>query len=110
MKKAEQIISEISDAEKVKRYRELEVIINNNSTIKTKLDELKKIQKEIVHAENLNKPKILKRLKEKYEELYNNFLELPLIAEYLDLQVELNNFLQSFTNIIEDGIKNDLES
>jgi len=93
----------------IKRYYELEKIINNNELIKTKLDELKVIQKEIVHAEALNKEKALKTLKEKYDNLYNEFLETPLIAEYLELQTLINDLLQNFTAIIEEDIKTDLK-
>lgn len=104
------IVEKLKNDKNIQRYRELELIINNNQSIKNKLDELKTLQKEIVHAESLNKTNSHKLLKDKYDNLYNEFIEQPLIGEYLELQTLLNDFLQAFTNIVEEGIKADLNS
>lgn len=110
MNKSNELINNIKNNKEIIRYRELELIINNSPSIKNKLDELKTLQKEIVHAESLNKNNSLIMLKDKYNNLYNEFVNQPLIGEYLELQTMLNDFLQAFTNIIEDGIKVDLNN
>lgn len=100
----ENIIQAINNNDKINRYKELEKIINNNETIKKILDESKTIQKELVHAENLNKPEQLKTLKEKYENKMNELNLQPLLMEYLDLQQEINIFLQETSKTINDAL------
>ena len=43
-----------------------------------------------------------------YNDLYNQIIDFPLIAEYLALQSEINDALQQITQIIEQGIVSDL--
>ena len=103
-----QILEQISEHKLVKRYKELEVVINNNEKLKEKLAKLKAMQKDMVHAETLNKPEMLKEINNSYDILYEEILNFPLVIEYLDLQKMINDFLQDFTSIIESGIKEDL--
>lgn len=109
MKNDQDILKAFSENKNIKRYQELEKIINKNELIKDKLTTLKKIQKEIVHAKSFGKTNALDKLESDYDRLYNEFLQTPLIAEYLELQVLINDLLQNFTSIIEDGIKSDLK-
>lgn len=107
MKIEDKIINGIKENKKIARYQELENIINNNEKISSLLNELKIIQKEIVHAKEYNKTIYLEKLENDYQELYQSIENHPIMAEYLDLQEEINAFLQEFTNIIENGINKD---
>jgi|SRR5690554_2332732 len=104
MKVVNKILDSIENNEKIRRYKELELIINNNTKIKKILDDSKSIQKEIVHAENLSKPKQLKILNIKYNEEIEKLKEQPLLMEYLDLQKEINRFLQDSVNNINNAL------
>lgn len=104
----DKIILEIDNNPKIRRYKELEQIINSNQEVKRILDESKTIQKEIVHAESLNKPEQLKVLNDKYDTKMKNLKEHPLLMEYLDLQQEINNFLQDMSNSINNSLMLDL--
>lgn len=103
----DKILSYINENSKIKRYKELEVIINNNTELSQKMDELKNMQKQIVHAEKLVKSNSLIELNKEYEMLLSNLESYPLMNEYLDLQVEINESLQSFKDIVEKGIDSD---
>lgn len=100
----DKIINEIENNAKINRYKELEHIINNNKEIKKILDESKTIQKELVHAENLNKPEQLNKLKIEYNDKMEELANQPLLMEYLDLQNEINDFLQDITKVINNSL------
>lgn len=104
----EKLIEAIKNNESIKRYKELEVIINSNTTLLKQMDELKNIQKEIVHAEKLGKPEMLKEVKQRYTDKLILIESYPLMSEYLDLQARINEDLQGFKDVIEKGINNDL--
>ncbi len=103
----EKIIDSIKANNKILRYQELEEIINSNKIIKENIDQLKALQKEIVHAKEYNKLQYLTKLESDYNTLNESIVKHPIMAEYLDLQEEINAFLQEFTNIIENGINKD---
>ncbi|HHW79587.1 MAG TPA: hypothetical protein GX742_02155 [Acholeplasmataceae bacterium] len=101
------IIDKIKSNEKIKRYRELEEIINNNESINEKINNLKQIQKQIVHAKEYKKETYLAKLENEYATIYENITKHPIMAEYLDLQEEINNLLKDFSNIVEKGVNGD---
>lgn len=107
MKIEDKIIDNIKKNSKISRYQKLEELINNNEKIKNDVNKLKGIQKEIVHAKEYNKAQYLIKLESEYSDLYESVIKHPIMAEYLDLQQEINSFLQEFTNIIEKGINGD---
>lgn len=104
------IINEINDNNKIKRYKELETIINKNEEVSKKMNDLKEIQKQIVHAEKLMKKELLDKLNKEYDTLTNEIHNYPLMAEYMDLQVEINDFLQNFKIILESGLDSDFKA
>lgn len=104
MSKESKIITEIKNNEKIKRYLELESYINNNNVIKEILTNIKEIQKELVHARALNKKESEKSIQKKYDILLNKLEEQPLLMEYLDLQNEINEFLQDASLIINNSL------
>ncbi|MDY0277052.1 MAG: YlbF family regulator [Acholeplasma sp.] len=104
----EKIIKLIKENKKVSRYRELEHLVNSNERLLSKMKEIKSLQKEIMHAEKLEKQQINIELNEKYQRLMKDFEAEPLMIEYLQLQEEINAFLKDFKDIINEGIEKDL--
>lgn len=103
-----QIIDVINNNEKIKRYRELEKLVNEDQDVLNLIDELKAVQKQIVHAEKLEKKDMLKVLQEKADDINNSIFNYPVMAEYLDLQAEVNELIQSFKEVIETSLAKDL--
>lgn len=104
------ILDQININEKIARYKELEIVLNKNKDIARKLGELKLIQKQLVHAEKLEKKDSQKKLKNDFDNKIKELEEYPLMGEYMELQEEINIFLQNFKEIIENGIDEDLSN
>lgn len=99
-KKIDELINLFNNDEVIKRYKEIENSLNENEYVKMKIEEFRKYQRKIVIYESKNK-EIPKEVNDRYELLYNELLEIPIYNEYLLLQQEINDLIQTVTNIIE---------
>ena len=88
----------------IKRYKELEKHVQNDPEINQKMRELKGLQVEIVHAREFSKKALLSQLQVKYDRLFDEITNYPLISEYMALQSEINQMIQDVTDIIGDGL------
>lgn len=104
------IKEEIINHPKIKRYKQLEEIINKNQEVKNLLNESKDIQKQIVHAEALQKTQQLDALEKDYNHIMEKLNDIPLLMEYLDLQTEINDFLQIVNEKLNDTLMADLNN
>lgn len=105
--KLKKLKNEIQSSLLVKRYQELEKIIDNDQNLKDQYNKLLDYQKEMVNKKALNK-KGLEESTKKYEtqkELVMNYL---IIDEYLELQQQINADLQMIQSIISDEIDKDI--
>lgn len=110
MKINKSIIDGLNNNPKIKRYKVLEKVVNKDKNLKDNINKLKNIQKEIVHAKEFGKEAFLDKLNKDYDELYDEIRNYPLMSEYIDLQNEINNMIQNFIDIVENGIDKDLNT
>ena len=100
----------IKDSEIVKRYQDIEKVLNQNEDLKSKINEIKTIQKQMVNAKEIGKVEAVKHFESLYETCLSDIEESPLMSEYLALQSEINEMIQHVAQIIEDGINKELNS
>ena len=93
----------------IKRYKELEKHVQNDSEINQKMRDLKDIQVEIVHAKEFHKKALLSQLQEKYDCLFDEITNYPIISEYIALQGEINQMIQDVSDIISEGLDPDFD-
>ncbi|NCA80631.1 MAG: hypothetical protein EOM76_10700 [Sphingobacteriia bacterium] len=79
-------------------------IINNDKELKRRFAEMKAIQKQLVNAKTIQKPKALNQFQTQYDEIRSSIENDPMIEMYLDLQQELNDLLIEIKEIIENEI------
>ena len=91
--KVDEIINKIETSELYKKYIDLQKKIENNKEIMLLINEVRVLQKDIVH--HLDKKN---ELEMKQQELNNN----PLYREYINTIDEINNTY----NIIENSLNN----
>lgn len=108
MSHKEEFIDLIKSNETIKRYRQIEEVINKNSDLKSKINEVKTVQKQLVNAKEIKKAEAIKAFEIKMENLLDEISDFPLLNEYLDLQDEINSMLKNVLSIIEDEINNSL--
>jgi cell fate (sporulation/competence/biofilm development) regulator YmcA (YheA/YmcA/DUF963 family) len=101
------LIDDFSNDPRVKRYKELEGIINNSRELKVLFSDLKRKQKKVVNNTHYGIED--KASEEAMKAAQDALMEYPLMSEYLDIIDELNQDIQAITHMIESSINEDLE-
>jgi cell fate (sporulation/competence/biofilm development) regulator YmcA (YheA/YmcA/DUF963 family) len=107
MNERNKLIEMIQSDESVKRYLKIEKIVNENPIIKSKMENLKSIQKQMINARELGKHKAFQVFQEKYQILLEEIQNEPIMLEYFPLQSEINQLLDNIFHIIEEGLTTD---
>ena len=108
MSKQQELIDMIESLDILKSYQKFESIINNDKELKRRFSEMKAIQKQLVNAKTIQKPKALDQFQTAYDEIRQSIETDPMIETYLDLQQELNDLLIEIKEIIENEINSAL--
>lgn len=105
LKSAQDLAEKIQQLEEVQRFREAEKQVEQSETVKMYVEQIKRKQKELVHAKHYQKAKYRKQLEKELEILNNEFEQLPIVREYQQIQVSVNDLLQLIQSIIADTIR-----
>jgi len=102
------LIDEIRNNPLVKRYKELESIIDSNEKLQKDYQDMLEKQKQMVNAKEFKRSNY-EILKHDYETHKNTLLHNIVIEEYLELQSIINDDLQAIQAIITTEINKELE-
>lgn len=108
MKTLNKIVEAIQQDPNVKRFKELEAIIDQDANLQADYKSLLNAQKVMVQRE-VTKHKDYEDAKQHYESLKEKLLEHVLMSEYLDLLETLNEDIHLIQTIIEDEINIDFD-
>lgn len=108
MNKLDNLIKEITSDVVVKRFKELENIIDNDQLLKDDYNNLLELQKIMVNKQQ-KKSKDLELAVSRYETAKENIMKHIIIEEYLDLLEEINYDLGLIQKIISEEINIDFE-
>ena len=109
MSEKEKLIQMILNDEEIQRYKRMEDAINNNKQLKAKMNELKSVQKQLVNAKHIGKQEAVKAYQAKYDTLYQAIEDYPLMSDYMALQSDINEMIQSIVSILEEGLEKEFE-
>ncbi len=110
MTEKEKLIKMIEDNQQIQRYKKIEKAINSNLELKAKINKLKALQKQLINAKHIEKKEAILDLEKQYETVLNEIEEYPLMSDYLALQGDINEMIQTIQSIIEEGILKDFKS
>ena len=108
MNKIDKLVNEIANDTVVKRFNELEKVIDSDQLLKNDYNNLLELQKVMVNKRE-RKSKDLELAVNNYEEAKKNVLKYIIIEEYLDLLEEINYDLVLIQKIITEEINIDFE-
>ena len=109
MTEKEKLIDMILQDEDIKRYKRMESLINDRKDLKAKFNELKSVQKQLVNAKHIGKKEAINAFQERYDALYQSIEEYPLMSDYMALQSDINEMIQSIVSILEEGLEKDFD-
>lgn len=101
---AQKLNQEILDLEVVQEYQKYEKLVLNDEKLKQLEKELKVLQKKIVNQKAKQDDDILNTIEE-YQEKKAYYENHPLVVNYLYLQNEVNEILQTINQQINNSLK-----
>jgi len=104
IEKARELADLIAQSEEVNFYRRAEQQIKRSQKVQSLIAQIKRKQKELVHAKHLQKHQLAAQLEEELERLQDELDEIPIVAEFKESQLEINDLLQLVTNVIANSI------
>ncbi len=94
LKQADNIANKIKNLDTIKTYQQIEAQIHQNQTIKTKMDMLKKHQKQAVNFQNYGKQNALEQSEHTIQSIEAEINTLPIVEQFQTSQYEANHYLQ----------------
>jgi cell fate (sporulation/competence/biofilm development) regulator YmcA (YheA/YmcA/DUF963 family) len=104
-----QFVSRLQACEEVQRFRLAEQQVQKSQTVSQLVEEIKRKQKEWVHAKHYQKTEYMKQLERELDQLQEKLDNLPIVREYQQYQVDVNDLLQLIQKVVIDTISSKIE-
>ncbi|MFC4077932.1 YlbF family regulator [Salinithrix halophila] len=96
-------------AEEIRRFRMAEEQIQRSRRVNELIEAIKRKQKELVHAKHYQKTAYIGKLEEELAALHEEMDNLPIVREYQQSQVEMNDLLQTLQKVVADAVSEKLD-
>lgn len=109
MEEVHSFAEKLSCFDEVRRFQLAEQLVNKSERVQGLIEAIKRTQKELVHAEHFMKPEYKQHLEQKLSDLQHELDNLPIVKEYQQSQVEMNDLLQLIQHTIAAEVSKQLE-
>ncbi|WP_220184938.1 MULTISPECIES: RicAFT regulatory complex protein RicA family protein [Thermoactinomyces] len=99
----------LSRSEEVIRFRLAEEQVEKSESVQNSIAAIKRKQKEWVHAKHYKKMEYAKLLEKELDQLNQYLDEMPIVCEFRQRQVEVNDLLQTIQQVLADTISKKIE-
>jgi len=104
LEKARELARLIASTKEVDFYKRAEQQIKHNERVQEMIDNLKQKQKELVMYESLNNKNLIEKAEAEYNQLHEELDSIPIVAEFKQSQVDVNDLLQMVTQVITNTV------
>jgi cell fate (sporulation/competence/biofilm development) regulator YmcA (YheA/YmcA/DUF963 family) len=108
--KARELAQMISESKEVDFFKRAEAQINENQKVREMIASIKSLQKQAVNFQHYSKHEALKQVEVKIEKIQNELDEIPIIQEFQESQLEVNELLQLVSHTISNKVTNEIIS
>lgn len=98
----------LADIEEIDRFKQLEAKLNDNMKIQGHIKKIKALQKQAVNLQAYGKEEALKKVEGELDRLQNELDEIPVVSEFKESQVLINDILQMITSTISRELTNEI--
>lgn len=106
--KAREIAKMIADTEEVDFFKKAEAKIHENKKVTDLISQIKGLQKQAVNLHHYGKEEALKKTEEKLASLEQELDEIPVVREFKQSQVDVNDLLQMVANTIANRVTDEV--
>jgi cell fate (sporulation/competence/biofilm development) regulator YmcA (YheA/YmcA/DUF963 family) len=104
MERARELGKMIAETEEVDFFKRAEAQINENQKVREKIASVKSLQKQAVNFQHYGKTEALKMVEEKIDKVENDLDEIPIVQEFKQSQVDVNDLLQIVASTISHTV------
>ncbi|MGE7093389.1 RicAFT regulatory complex protein RicA family protein [Lysinibacillus sp. NPDC048646] len=108
IKKSHEIAHMIANTPEVEFFKKAEAQINENQLVRERIASLKSLQKQAVNFQHLGKEKALKMIEDKIAKIEEEINAIPVVQQFKDSQVDVNDLLQLVSNTIANNVTNEI--
>lgn len=102
--KARELSEYIANSSEVEFFKKAEQKIKKNEKVQALISQIKRKQKEAVNAQYLQKTNLLTQIESEIEQLHQQLDEIPVVQEFKQSQIEVNDLLQLVTTTISNTV------
>ncbi|MFE8695101.1 RicAFT regulatory complex protein RicA family protein [Cytobacillus sp. FJAT-53684] len=106
--RAKDLARMIAETEEVEFFKRAEGQINENEKVRATIANIKGLQKQAVNLQHFGKKEALKKTEDKMETLQNELDAIPVVQEFKQSQIEVNELLQLVANAISNTVTDEV--
>jgi cell fate (sporulation/competence/biofilm development) regulator YmcA (YheA/YmcA/DUF963 family) len=105
---AKKLASMLANIEEIDRFKQIEAKLNANEKVQSLISRIKALQKNAVNFQHYGKAEALKKVEAEMDRLQEELDSIPVVAEFKDTQMLVNDILQSVTNTIANEVTDEI--
>lgn len=110
VERATELARMIAETEEVDFFKRAEAQINQNQKVQEIISTIKSLQKQAVNFKHYGKSEALKQVEEKIDKLQEELDSIPVVEEFKNSQIEVNDLLQLVAHTISNNVTNEVIS
>ncbi|MBM7572103.1 RicAFT regulatory complex protein RicA family protein [Aquibacillus albus] len=108
IEEAHKLARMMANIEEIDRFKQLEAKLNENQKVQSMIKKIKALQKQAVNFQAYGKHEALKKVEAEIDRIQNEIDEIPIVQEFKDSQVVINDILQLISNTIARDVTNEV--
>lgn len=108
IEKSHEIAHMIANTKEVTEFKAIEAKINENQKVRESLASLRTLQQQLVNFEAIGKEKAVKLVEGKMAKIEEDLDQIPLVQEFKESQVAVNQILQLVSNTVANTVTNEI--
>jgi cell fate (sporulation/competence/biofilm development) regulator YmcA (YheA/YmcA/DUF963 family) len=108
VEKAQEVAKMIAETDEVNFFKRAEAQINENQKVREMIASMKSLQKQAVNFQHYGKTEALKMVEAKIEKIEQELDELPIVKEFKQSQVDVNDLMQIVASTISNTVTDEI--
>ncbi|MBM7598521.1 cell fate (sporulation/competence/biofilm development) regulator YmcA (YheA/YmcA/DUF963 family) [Virgibacillus halotolerans] len=103
---AKDLANMLANTDEIDRFKQVEAKINDNQKVQKLITKIKALQKQAVNFQAYEKREALKRMEEEIDRLQDEIDAIPVVQEFKETQIVVNDVLQLVSGTIAREVTN----
>ncbi|WP_226034873.1 RicAFT regulatory complex protein RicA family protein [Aquibacillus saliphilus] len=108
VEEANKLAKMMASTDEIDRFKQIEAKLNENQKIQALIKKMKALQKQAVNFQAYGKQEALKKVEAEIDRIQDEIDEIPIVQEFKDSQVVINDILQLVSNTIAREVTNEV--